>query len=571
MSERGAFGPTGWTLVVDFGTTSTTAAMVDGDEVRTLPDMPSAVRREDGGGLVAGAEAERSGWAPETVNRGPKRWLGTDEKLVLGGDPVAVADAVAAVLGTVLAQATGRHDGVPPAAAVLTHPAHWTGQERADLLDAAARAGLPHPRLVPEPVAAAARLAEVGVDELVAVYDLGGTCTTAVLRRTASGFDVVAHGAAELGGEHLDDLLVTHVLRPVAHATPEVWARLRAGATETWRRRATELRRGARAAKESLSRNRRHIVHVPAAELDVPVTRAELEELFRPSLAATVDELMATVARGGVTPDRIARYLVVGAGSRIPLVTRLVAEAAGAVPVVDDHAVVLGAVAAASPIPTATPPATPTPTAGSTPTAGENPPAAQIPAAAPTPRATQVPGPTTAPRPAAAPVPARTAPAWRRRAVLLPVGAAAAAVVVAAVTTVVLRDAPARVVDAVSATAASPTPSRSDATEAPPNTLTVTAEAEPSPDPTVSAAADIALTINGPSLVAVGQNEHYTASYTHHELVASCRWTDADGTVVPGCGWLPIAFPTAASYTVRFTVLQTTGETYTVTKTITAG
>ena len=348
MSERGAFGPPGWTLVVDFGTTSTNAATVDGDAVRTLPDVPSAVRREDGGGLVAGAEAERSGWPPETVNRGPKRWLGGDEKLVLGGEPVAVADAVAAVLGTVLAEGTRGRGGVPPAAAVLTHPAHWTERERADLLDAAALAGLPHPRLVPEPVAAAVRLADVAVDELVAVYDLGGTFTTAVLRRSASGFDVVAHGAADLGGEHLDDLLVTHVCRPVAHAAPEVWARLRAGATETWRRRATELRRGARAAKESLSHHRRHIVHIAAAERDVPVTRAELEELFRPSLAATVDELLATVARAGVTPAGIARYLVVGAGSRIPLVPRLVAEATGAVPVVDDHAVVLGAAALAA-------------------------------------------------------------------------------------------------------------------------------------------------------------------------------------------------------------------------------
>ena len=143
--------------------------------------------------------------------------------------------------------------------------------------------------------------------------------------------------------------------------------------------------------------------------------------------------------------------------------------------------------------------------------------------------------------------------------------------VVAAVTTVLLRDAPARVVDAVSATSAGPTPAQTNATGAPTNTLTATAEAEPSPDPTTSAGTDIALTINGPSRVAVGQNEHLTASYTHHELVASCRWTDADGHVVPGCGWLPMAFPTAASYTVRFTVLQTTGETHTVTKTITAG
>ena len=567
----------GWTLVVDFGTTSTTAALVDGGAVTPLdldggPHMPSAVRRTDDGDLVAGVGADRSGWAPETIDRNPKCSVGIGH-LVLGGKRVEVADAVAAVLRAVLTEGT-RKRGVPPTGAVLTHPARWIERQRAALVDAAARAGLPDPELVAEPVAAARHHQDVAAGALVAVYDLGGTFETAVLRRTAPGFELVAVGGrADLGGEHLDDLLVAHVGRQVRRAAPDVWAKLQAGETETWRRRAVELRREIRAAKESLSRNKRHIVHVSAAACDVPITRVEWEGLIRESIAATVDELMATVARTGVSPAMIARYCLAGGGTRIPLVARLVAEATGATPVTADdpmRVVVLGAArvvvapepdgrvvpaATTGPIPVApTPPTEPTASAGSaaTPAAptAPTPVGAEAVAQAVTqpaaPVATVVPPPTP-----------RATPRWRRRAVLLPVVAAAAAVVVAAAM-VQLRDAPpGRVVDAVSATAATPTPSQAT------GTVSATTEATPSPDL-------IALTINGPSLVPVGQTAHYTASYTHPELVTSCRWTDELGNVVQGCGWLPVSFTSASGYTVRFTVQDTTGATYTATKTITA-
>ncbi|HEY0813623.1 MAG TPA: Hsp70 family protein [Pseudonocardia sp.] len=557
----------GWTLVVDFGTTSTSAAIVDGVDVELLDmdglsQMPSAVRREDDGDLVVGVDADRAGWAPETVDRTPKRAVGAVEHVQLGGAAVDVADAVAAVLRAVLEEATRRrHD--PPDDALLTHPARWTEAERAAFVDAAARAGLPDPQLVPEPVAAAARERDLAPDELLAVYDLGGTFAAAVLRRTRYGFELLAHGgSADLGSEHLDDLLVAYVGRHIQRVRPDVWTELVAGETETWRRRATELRRDVRKAKEALSHHKRHIVHVSAAACDVSITREELEAVFRESVTQTAQDLVTTIAQAGATPEQVTRYRLVGGGSQIPLVARLVAEAtsgtpsAGSAPqkavVLGGAQVALSALAAATttliPIITATEPDTGPPTPiGHDGEAGDRAPSA----------GTRPSGGGTA-----AKRPSRT---WRRQGVLLPVGAAAAAVVVAAVTMVALRQgAPEPVVDAASAATARPTSAPPTSPPAPVNDVVAGAPTS------VATAPPVTLTINGPSQVAVGDTGHYTASYNHPELVATCRWTNTDGKVVPGCGWLPVSFADAASYTLRFTVVQTSGETRTVTKTITA-
>jgi actin-like ATPase involved in cell morphogenesis len=564
----------GWTLVVDFGTTSTSAAIVDGVDIELLDlnglsQMPSAVRREEGGGLVVGASADRAGWAPETVNRTPKRTIGEVQHVLLGGVAVEVVDAVAAVLRAVLEEGTRVRNGFLPDAALLTHPARWTEPECTAFVDAAARAGLPNPQLLPEPVAAAAHERDLAPNELLAVYDLGGTFATAVLRRTTSGYELLAHGgSADRGSEHLDDLLVAHVGKHVQRVRPDTWAALVAGETETWRRRATELRRDVRMAKESLSRHKRHIVHVSAAPCDVPITRDELEGVIRESVAATAAELTATIAQAGAVPDQVKRYCLVGGGSHIPMVTRLVAETAGVLPTAGsapEKAVVLGAarvaladLAAATttviPVVTDTEPAATTTDGTATPEGNGEQPSDSRPTSE-----------TVARRPAGGsaatkrPLGKRT---WRRPAVLLLVGAAAAAIVVATVTMVALRQgAPTEVVEAASAATARSTPA--------PSTIPPSA-ANDELGAAAPAAPSVTVTINGPSQVAVGDTNHYTAIYNHPELVASCRWTDATGKVVSGCGWLPVSFTDAASYTLRFTIVQTSGETHTVTKAITA-
>ena len=120
-----------WVLAIDFGTSSSCAATwVDGraQELRVGGDVrvPSTVVLDEAGRLVGGAEAEnQAALLPDRAERTPKRQLGTAAPLLLGGQPVAVEDAAAAVL-RVIYEAAWAERGTPPTRVVLTHPARWS-------------------------------------------------------------------------------------------------------------------------------------------------------------------------------------------------------------------------------------------------------------------------------------------------------------------------------------------------------------------------------------------------------------------------------------------------------------
>ncbi|WP_433029613.1 Hsp70 family protein [Actinomycetospora sp. CA-053990] len=348
---------TEWSLAVDFGTTFTTAAMVVGDTVTIIEldgsaKIPSAVALDDEGELVVGlASGDEAGWAPDRVERNPKRSLGRTKHLVLDGQPIPVARAVGALLRAIADEGMRRRNGEAPAKLVLTHPVRWSSTRVAELAAAATAVGLPDPVLVPEPVAAAMHyLDERIVDgDLVAVYDLGGgTFDTAVLRRTDTGFDLAGEpgGNADLGGERLDDLLYGLVGSRLAQSHPELWDEMTTGETPAGRRQAAEVRRDARRAKEALSRQQYFTMHVAAAGSDLRITRPEFEALVTAPLRDTVDELAATIERCDVEPSDVAAIYLVGGASRTPLVSRLVSERFGDLPATFDDpksVVVLGA------------------------------------------------------------------------------------------------------------------------------------------------------------------------------------------------------------------------------------
>jgi hypothetical protein len=351
---------TSWILAIDFGTTTTSAAMgVDGRaevvEIDGAARMPSVVLATDSGELVVGAAAEAQvALSPERAERTPKRRLG-DEMMLLGPRPVRPVEAVAAILRTIAGEAIRRQGGQPPSELRLTHPARWGSVRREKLAEAAALAELPVPVFVPEPVAAAVHFLDERIDDgaFVAVYDLGGgTFDTAVLRRAGEGFDVVGlpGGDERLGGEAFDERLFTHVGDRLAEQSPEAWESLRFSTDRSWRKVGHDLRLEVRRAKEALSSNAEYTVYVGSpVDATVLITRDELESLIVSDVTATVDELEATVQRAGIAIDDLAAVNLAGGSSRIPLVTRLVAERFGQLPQTwgdPKAAVALGAVKA---------------------------------------------------------------------------------------------------------------------------------------------------------------------------------------------------------------------------------
>lgn len=338
-----------WVLAVDFGTSNTAAAV----RFAGRPDqtvrlgasstvMPTGVACDADGTLLVGETARHAmGALPkDSYHPTPKRQLGRGD-LMLGFHRFSDVDLVAAVLRGAADRAARMFDGVTCDELRLTYPAVWAEPRRRLLSEAAVRAGLPEPLLVPEPVAAATYYAAhhpSGAGGPVAVYDMGGgTLDVAVLRPTGETYDVLSvDGVDPLGGETFDEQL-------------ELFARDQLGArgrADLWER--LEAPDGVAAQRTMLDavRNAKHVLsEVPVADIPVAVgddtevirvTRAEFVDRIRPWLTRSVTALRNALATAGLTPEDLDRLYLVGGSTYIPAVPETITQSTGITPATYD-------------------------------------------------------------------------------------------------------------------------------------------------------------------------------------------------------------------------------------------
>ena len=384
-------------LGIDLGTTYTAAAvsrdgrlaMVElGTRTTTVPSV--LYHRGDGEFLVGEAAVRRSFDDPDRVAREFKRRFGDDTPLILAGSPFSAETLTGQLLRFAINQTVER-EGSAPAGLAVTYPANW-GPFRRELLEGVVReAGLTPSILVPEPVAAVAHYASgnrVPDGGLVAVYDLGGgTFDAAVVRKTATGFDLLGkpEGIEHLGGVDIDVAVFSHVLRSIGLALDPAkdpdpaqlgaLIRLRADCVD---------------AKEVLSADTEVEIPVqlPSVTTRIRLTRAELEAMIRPPIQRTIDGLLMALASAEVTPDQLHAVLLVGGTSRVPLVGQLVTEALGRPVAVDahpKHPVAMGAALLLAAGQTASPGTVVVTPPGSPPAAAQPPASTALPGGAPPP------------------------------------------------------------------------------------------------------------------------------------------------------------------------------------------
>ncbi|WP_448616955.1 Hsp70 family protein [Modestobacter sp. URMC 112] len=326
-------------LGIDLGTTYTAAAVEEGGRAEVVqlgdhaPQIPSAVFvREDGELLVGDAAARRGAVQPERMEREFKRRLGDRVPFLLGGRELTAEQLTAELLRTVTSEVQ-RRQGRPPERIALTHPANWGDHRRGQLLEAVRMAGVGTVSTLTEPAAAAVHYSSTeraDVGDVVAVYDLGGgTFDAAVLRKTATEFRLLGapEGVEQLGGVDFDDIVFRHVLRSLdgaaADLDPDDGAVLAA---------LVRLRRECTEAKEALSTDSEASVPVSlpgAAPTSVRVTRAEFEDMVRPSVERTVRCMERALESARVQPDDVRTVVLVGGSSRIPLVAESLGNAFG--------------------------------------------------------------------------------------------------------------------------------------------------------------------------------------------------------------------------------------------------
>ncbi|WP_412544155.1 Hsp70 family protein [Longispora sp. K20-0274] len=323
-------------LAIDFGTSNTVAMLRTPDgRVRPLlfdgsPLLPSAVYLQPDGRITIGKDAERSARLdPSRFEPNPKRRI-DDGTIFLGDQEIPVPRVMAYVLEQVMAE-TRRQLGGDPEQVRMTHPARWGEQRRRLLLEAARIAGMKQPQLIPEPVGAASYFTAVlgsgvPVGRSLAIYDLGGgTFDATVVRRTQTGFEVLAEeGLGDIGGVDFDHAIIEHLGNTYEASHSDLWKRLINPQDAGDRRHRRMLYEDVRGAKEMLSRTSAADIHLPALEVDAHLTREELEALIRPYLERTVTCLERTVTNARLAPKDLVGIFLVGGSSRIPLAAHLI-------------------------------------------------------------------------------------------------------------------------------------------------------------------------------------------------------------------------------------------------------
>lgn len=330
-----------WCLGVDLGTSFSAGVMAaegrfDVLEVEGERRIPSAVMLDERGTLVAGRIAQRGiAISPERVERNPKRYVGRG-RMLLGGVPVEVADALAALLELFVSEGRRRFDGADPDCIALTHPVAWDTDRKAVLL-AAARKVVSGVRiaLIEEPVASARYFASAGRADggsRLAVYDLGGgTFDAAVLTVDGGDFAVVGEpgGSDEIGGEGFDEQVFAFLGAQIERLDADWWQQVTTNPERRYVSYAADLLKMAREAKETLSKFDTSSHYVVGINEDVHITRADLEDLIGEEIVRTVDILDETIRGAGVESGELAAVFMTGGPSRMPLVQKAVRERFG--------------------------------------------------------------------------------------------------------------------------------------------------------------------------------------------------------------------------------------------------
>ncbi|HOX47612.1 MAG TPA: Hsp70 family protein [Spirochaetales bacterium] len=392
---------------IDFGTTNSLCAWLDGDRPAIIPNArgdrstPSVAASTAKGEILVGESAKNQALVnPDNTVAGVKRLLASGGLLSMGGKTWRPEEIAALILSSLKADAE-RHLGREVSQAVVAAPANFSERERRALLEAGRLAGLEVLRILNEPTAAAlarawaagsgsagsaprgvaapskaapggpARSSSAGQagkaaagaatespgPQTILVYDFGGgTFDVTVLRQDGPDCVVLSsRGDGRLGGADLD----RELYRRAAEAFAAEYG-LEVGAD---RRIAQALSEQAEKAKIELSERLEASMAIPFALATgadgqprvvhpvFAVSREEFEAVALPYVERSLALAERALKDAGLGAKDVDLLVLSGGSSRIPLVRRLLKERLGLEPaggVDPEESVALGAAVQAS-------------------------------------------------------------------------------------------------------------------------------------------------------------------------------------------------------------------------------
>jgi actin-like ATPase involved in cell morphogenesis/energy-coupling factor transporter ATP-binding protein EcfA2 len=332
-------------LVIDFGTTYTKAVLI-ANETYTIRDplngalmWPSAVYR-DGETMLVGAAAEaRRRFSPANYAAGFKRDLGRDVPVIVGGKAFKSTELVTCLLAAQRTEAESIF-GRRVTRAILTVPSFYPPARRQLMVDAGEMTGFDIVKLLDEAAAAALMLqgdARYTPGDLVLLCDFGGGAFHAalVLIGSADHLEILGiAGLADCGGDDIDALLLRYLLEN----RPDLQRLISQNTRQTSAPEPANSNASTRLYLKELSTSLKHLLSTnsSASELlgpdpmtEILLTRSELETVAEPVIARTVTCCKDLLAGSDVPPEDLAGILLVGGGSRMPLVPAILSREFG--------------------------------------------------------------------------------------------------------------------------------------------------------------------------------------------------------------------------------------------------
>jgi molecular chaperone DnaK len=329
---------------IDLGTTNSVISISQKGIVETIKNglseiTPSVVYFDKRGtkrvGLGAASMLNRPSSAID-VQSEFKRSMGQSIKLDFkaAGKSMTPEEISSEVL-RVLRQAAGLRFGTDPLAAVITVPAMFEFPQNEATANAAKLAGFTYSQLLQEPVAAAVAYGFMSAADKAywLVYDYGGgTFDASIISIRDGQLSVVKHaGDNYLGGADLDWMIAREIIAPQLKKTNSGLSNLSfaANASDLDRGRMLVLKFHAEIIKKELSMAETASVFQEnifvddggnAIDLDITVTREQLEKLAAPAVQRTIDIVNKLILESGIEKKFIDRFLLVGGSTFIPLV-----------------------------------------------------------------------------------------------------------------------------------------------------------------------------------------------------------------------------------------------------------
>ncbi len=313
---------------------------------------PSVVGFTKDGERLVGQVAKRQAVAnPENTVRSIKSKMGENVTVSAGGKNYTPPEISAMILSKLKADAE-KYLGEPVTEAVITVPAYFNDSQRQATKDAGKIAGLDVKRIINEPTAASLAY---GLDKVndqdgqkILIYDLGGgTFDISVLEIADGVFQVLATGGnTHLGGDNFDQKIMDYLVDEFKKSD---------GIDLSKDKMAMQrLKEAAEKTKIELSSLTQSTVSLPfisadstgPKHLEVNITRAKFEAMIEDYINETIDLTKKALADAKLSVNDVAKIIMVGGSTRIPLVIEKVKSYIGKQPftgINPDECVAVGA------------------------------------------------------------------------------------------------------------------------------------------------------------------------------------------------------------------------------------